>query len=420
MKGGLWPKGQMLVAIFLAGFGFLALAAPAAADTWKGLELKRKLDQAAWRIGPFHIQPSLVISNVGVDSNIYYSPTDPVKDFTLTAGPAATVYLPFGRKFVLWAYGSPRYVWYKETAKERTWNYFFNGSAQLALKNIFFSLDGIYNDARERWSTEVDIRPRRKEMGYGASALVKLAWKTSFSLGYRTVKYDYADEVTGEGFDVRQELNRTEAYGTLSVFYQISSLNRFFVDLEYGRYDFEFAERAALSDSRSAAAYAGFEFSPLSRRLRGRVRIGYKNFDVLNPDMPDHQGLVGSAQVSLRVNEPLAFRVSYVRDVVFSLWYDNPYYLQSQPGGGASLYLFRFLRLDYDYSNGRNEYPLVGGGGPETKRYDQYITHSTGAYFRITKSAALGFVLSWWARDSNIPSEDDKRTFFGLNLTYDF
>jgi hypothetical protein len=29
-------------------------------------------------------------------------------------------------------------------------------------------------------------------------------------------------------------------------------------------------------------------------------------------------------------------------------------------------------------------------------------------------------VASFWTRDSNFASEDDKRTFFGVNLTYEF
>ncbi len=32
----------------------------------------------------------------------------------------------------------------------------------------------------------------------------------------------------------------------------------------------------------------------------------------------------------------------------------------------------------------------------------------------------MGFIASWWARESNIAVENDKRTFFGLNLTYEF
>jgi hypothetical protein len=154
--------------------------------------------------------------------------------------------------------------------------------------------------------------------------------------------------------------------------------------------------------------------------LHGRIRLGYKVFDVRNPGLPDYTGLVGDTQVSLRLNKPLAVRGSYVRDVSFSLWYNNPYFVESRPGVGASLYLFRFLRLDYDYSLGRNTYSVVGGGGPDVKRRDIYTIHSAGIYFRIKRDTAIGFIASWWARNSNLAREDDKRTFFGLNLTYDF
>jgi hypothetical protein len=408
--------GILMVGLALA----LAAAGTAAAETWKGKELEAKWHEAAWHWGPFHIQPQLVISNAGVDSNLFYSPTAPIKDYTVTAGPAATIYLPIHRKFVLSAYGSPQYVWYSKTTRERTWNYYANGTAQLSLKNIFFSLEGVYSDARERWNTEIDIRPRRTEVGYGGSALVKLAWKTSFSLGYRTVKYDYVSVVYGDGFDVRERLNRQESYANLSFFYQASTQRRIFLDFEYGDFQFEFAPQAAIGDSRSGAAYAGLEFSRLGRRVRGRIRVGFKKFDVRAVDGPDYQGVVGDSQLSVRLAKPLVVRASYVRDVRFSLWYNNPYFVESRPGAGVSLYILRFLRLDYDYSIGRNRYPEVGGGGPDVKRFDEYSIHAGGVYFRIRKTVALGFVASWWARNSNLDAEDDKRTFFGVNLTYDF
>ncbi len=392
----------------------------ARAETWKGLDLRRRMADAAWKPGPFRIQPSLVLSNAGVDSNLFYSPSAPVKDYTLTAGPAATIYLPIHRRFVLSAYGSPQYVWYSKTTRERTWNYYLNGAAQLSLKNVFFSLEGVYSDARERWNTEIDIRPRRKEEGYGGSALVKLAWKTSFSLGYRTVKYDYASVVYGDNFDVRERLNRRESYANLSFYYQAASQRRLFLDFEYGKYQFEFATQAAIGDAQSGAAYVGLEFSRLGRRVKGRIRVGYKKYDVRATDGPDYQGIVGDSQLSVRLAKPFVLRASYVRDVRFSLWYNNPYFVESRPGAGVSLYLLRFLRFDYDYSLGRNRYPVVGGGGPDVKRFDDYSIHSAGIYFRIRKTVALGFIASWWVRNSNLDAEDDKRTFFGLNLTYDF
>lgn len=405
--------------IALALLAVLVLAPAAArAQTWRGLELERSIREAAWHFGPFAVQPSLVIANAGIDTNIYYSTNEPIRDFTLTAGPAATVYLPLGRKLVLSAAGSPQYVWYSKTERERSWNYYLSGAVQLNLRNAFFSLDGIYSDARERWNTEIDIRPRRKEEGLGGSVLLRVAWKTSFALGYRTVRYNYESVEFGEGLNVRERLNRLEQYATFSAYYQASANRRFFLDLEYGRFDFEFAPQAALRDGQSGAVLGGVDFAQLGSRVRGRLRLGYRMFDVRNPNSPDYSGFVGDTQLSVRLARMFTVRGSYLRDVRFSLWYGDAYYIETRPSAGASVYLLSFLRLDYDYSWGQNRYPVAGEGA--VARLDRYDIHTTGLYVRIVKNTALGFVVSWWQRDSNVYGEDDQRMFYGLNLTYDF
>jgi hypothetical protein len=393
---------------------------PLLAETWKGRELETRWQQAAWRFGPFKIQPAIVISNAGVDSNLYYSPSNPVKDFTLTAGPAATVYLPIHRKLVFSAYASPQYVYYVKTDQERTWNYYLNGSAALNLRGVFLSFDVSYSDARERWNTEIDIRPRRKEKGLGGSFLVQTSHRTSIGIDYREAKYDY-ENIDMDIFNVRERLNRKEQYGDVTAYYQATSRTRLFLQGEYGLFKFDFADTALLKDSESWAGYAGLEFSPTGR-IRGRVRLGYEKFDIKNPEGLDYQGLVGDSQISIRLARPFVVRASYTRDVNFSLWYGNAYFIRTLPGVGASVYVLKFLRLDYDYSFGRNRYPVaqdVGEGG-DVKRLDDYRIHSAGLYFRIWKKTALGVIGSYWKRTSNLAYKNDTRYFLGLNLTYDF
>jgi len=403
----------------IIGIALVFASLSAYADTWKGREFERLWRTAAWHFGPFHIQPALVLSNAGVDSNLYYSPSEPVKDFTLTAGPSATVYLPIHRRFVLSASGSPQYVWYSKTERERTWNYYFTGSAALNLRRIFLQFDWNHSDARERWNTEIDIRPRRKEDGLGGSFLVQTSYRTSLALSYRQARYDY-ENLDYDTFNVRERLNRKERYVDLSAYYQATSRTKLFLDFEYGLFDFDFADTAALKDSRSRAAYGGFEFSPTGK-IRGRIRLGYKIFDIKNPLGQDYRGLVGDSQVSVRLAKPFVVRASYKRDVNFSLWYENAFYIGSAPGAGASVYLLKFVRLDYDYSFGRNRYPVAQDvGGTDVKRLDDYRIHSAGLYFRIWKKAALGVIASRWQRTSNLDYENDRRYFYGLNLTYDF
>lgn len=178
------------------------------ADTWRGRELEQKWRSAAWSFGPLRIQPAIVLSNMGVDSNVYYSPAEPIRDFTLTAGPAVNVYVPIYRKLILSAYGSPQYIYYTETKRERTWNYYFAGSAALNLKRVFLDFDWKYSDARERWNTEIDIRPRRKENGLGGVFLVQTSHRTSFSVGYRQSKFNY-ENLDVENFNVQHRIRNS-------------------------------------------------------------------------------------------------------------------------------------------------------------------------------------------------------------------
>jgi hypothetical protein len=412
-------RGPAQIALGLASLVLMIIGSNA--DTWRSKELEEKWKKTAWHLGPFRIQSAIVLSNAGVDSNIYYSPTEPIRDFTLTAGPAVNVYLPVYRKLVFCAYGSPQYVYYVKTARERTWNYYLATSAALNLKRVFLAFDVKYSDAREHWNTEIDIRPRRKENGLGGSFLIQTSHRTSLELSYREEKYDY-ENLLFDIFNVREQLNRRERYADLWAYYQATSRTKFFLDFEYGKYTFDFADTAALKDSQSRAAYAGFEFSPTGR-IRGRIRLGYKFFDLKNPALTGYRGFAGDSQVSIRLARPFVVRASYVRDVNFSLWYTNAFYLGSTPGVGASVYFLKFLRLDYDYTFGRNRYPEEqpgSGGGPNVKRSDDYHIHSAGLYFRVWKKTAIGVIGSRWQRISNLAYENDKRYFYGLNLTYDF
>jgi hypothetical protein len=404
-------------------------------NTWKGEELKRLWKEAAWKVGPFRVQPMIMLTNAGYDSNVYGSPYDPVKDYTFTAGPGFYVYLPLKKKMLFALYESPQYVYFFETSRERTWNNYLRGDMHFLFNKILISVGGGTSDARERWNTEIDIRPRRKEESVRGEVLWQASKKTSFSLGYRRAKYDY-ENLEYEMFRIGEQLNREENYTNFVAYYQLTARTRFFCDAEYGFFDFE--NPLNFRDSQSYGVYSGFEFSPFGK-IRGRIRLGYKFFDSKSPERQDYKGIVGDTSVQVRLLRPLSVRGQYRRDVQFSLWYDNTFFLENRVGGGASLYVHKKIRLDYDYSRGRNTYPQqlrlprfagndnVNVAGNDNvsddawpKREDNYLIHSVGVYFRLKKNVGIGVTANWWHRDSNLEWENDKRMFIGVNLTYDF
>jgi len=270
------------------------------------------------------------------------------------------------------------------------------------------------SEAKERWNTEIDLRLLQIEESVQGSLLWQPANKTSFNLSYRMARYKYGEGDLG-GLYYSLKLNRDETYYNFTAYRDITTRTRLFLDAGYGFFDF--ANPLPDKNSKSYSGYGGLEFSPLGK-ITGKVKVGYKQFDSLNPERKDYRGIVGDSSISVSVTKALAVRASYRRDVQFSAWSDNTFFLEDIWGAGGSIYLSKNIRLDYDYRRGRNEYPeepeVVG------KRLDVYEMQSVGIYFRLRKDTAFGIIASRWVRDSNLDWGDDNRDFIGVNLTYDF
>ncbi len=417
MQKRIFRYSIVLVAFFLSAG---ARELPAWGKTWMGLALQQAVSSARWKLGPLRINPVLYLTDAGYDTNLYYGyQGSSIKDYTVTVGPGFSVFLPIKKKIILQIVESPRYVYYHETKKERTWNNYLDARVNFALNRVFMSIGGKLTSARQRWGTEVDIRPRRREGSYEGTLLWQATRKTSFFIQGSRTSYDY-ENLVFDAFNLRDRLNRREDRLSFRSYYQLSYRARLFLQGEYG--SFTFKNQAPLKkDSRSYDLSAGLEFAPRGV-VRGQVRFGYKIFEPLERTRKAFRGLAGDSRISVRLLRPLTIRASYARDTQFSIWYDNSYYIESMAGAGASLYLFKKVRLDYDYWDGRNRYPesQAVAPGAQAKRRDDYRIHSVGLYFRLKKNIGAGLIANRWNRDSNINWEIAKRDFVGMNLTYDF
>jgi hypothetical protein len=410
------------VALVAAGMLFVAGARDLRGwgKTWMGLALKQAIESAKWKFGPLSIAPAFYLTDAGYDTNLYYgSGGAPVKDYTMTVGPGIAVHWPLNKKLVLQVVESPRYVYYHETKNERAWNNFLNARINLAFNRIFIMAGWGFTSARQRLSTEVEIRPRRKEKIYEGAVLWQASKRTSFYIQGRRTKFDFED-LSFDIFNLRDRLNRTEDRLSLRTYYQLTNRARFFVSGEFGNFAFE-REVSGSKGSRSYGLFGGVEFAPLST-IRGQVNIGYKVFEPLDRTWARFQGLAGNSSLSVRLLRFLTVRSSYSRDIQLSVWYDNAYYIENRAGGGASLYILKRFRLDYDYWDGRNRYPesQVLAPGAQVKKRDNYRIHSIGFYFQLKRNIGIGLVANRWNRDSNLVHEVGSRDFIGMNLTYDF
>ena len=180
---------------------------------------------------------------------------------------------------------------------------------------------------------------------------------------------------------------------------------------EYGLIDFADAA-ASYGDSETRTAYLGIDFSPLGK-MSGSVKIGYKE---LSPRLAGRSGFAGifaNSSVSLKMARMLTIRGQYERDVYFSVWYDNAFFVSNRYGAGVSLYVLRRkVRLDYDYGSRRDGY----GSGQSL----DMLTHSAGVFFRLGEKMGIGLKGGSYYQRYIYNAKDYRRAFVGLNLTYDY
>lgn len=192
-----------------------------------------------------------------------------------------------------------------------------------------------------------------------------------------------------------------------------------------GATDYEFADPAsAWRNSRATHVSAGMRF-PLLGRARGTLALGYKRFLPRTAGIKAFSGLTADVDASLRAGR-FRWQVRLRRNNQFSFWESALYYIDIEAAAGLSFYLTRFLRLDYEYSAGRLDYPepfainLPGAGPVLLDRLDRTRRHNIGFGVRLVRTIGLSLgynILEW---KSTVPGFDLDRSFLGLSLIYDF
>jgi len=392
------------------------------------MELDLISQTTKWKVGPFWIAPTIGLRNIGYDANVYgqREEDNPIGDYTATLSAQANVYLVFRQRLILSFLANPEYVYFVNETSESAWNRNFSPSLKLLVFSRFvLSGDYHYRKERRRATREFDVRSDERVKGYAGSLFYETARRTFFGVSGSVDRFSYEDtSLPGQEVYLSQQLNREQKSASFEINYRVFADSYVFFNGGYTDYQFE-NPVSYEKNSDSYQVYTGIRF-PLLGRARGTISFGYKKFHPRQPQWQSFSGLVGSTDLYLRIRR-FAFRAQYSRDCIFSYTRNNVYFVENRYGGGVSFYLNQYLRLDYDFSYGTNQYPeevpvsLPDGGIQEIIRKDTYRSHSAGFGIRIIRNFGIGLVATLYDRNSNYPPADNrKRWFAGGYLIYEF
>ena len=114
------------------------------------------------RIGPLQVSPTISLTNIGVDQNVFNVPPEdaPKEDFTATIQPTMAFWLNVGRGRVM-ASVKEQIVWYQKYSSERAANTTYAAVWRLPLNRLVLQAGWKYAKLKDRPGFEIDTRSQR-------------------------------------------------------------------------------------------------------------------------------------------------------------------------------------------------------------------------------------------------------------------
>jgi hypothetical protein len=394
-------------------FACLGVAALASAQ-----ETEAPPDPGRFRLGPIRFTPSIELTSVGRDSNVFNEADSPRGDTTAAFGPTVQLWMNPGSTRVTGKF-SGQYLYFKQYSTQRAWNTSDEAKWEFPLSRIEPFVGGRYINSRERQGYEIDSRSRRRDAGGSIGTNVLFSGKTKVVLSYERQDVSYDKDETFLGAELAQELNRTEQRTNLQFRYAASPLTTFVIRSEIGRDRFT---TVSLRDSDSVRVMPGFELKPLAL-ISGEVFVGYRHLSALDARVPDFTGLVAAVKAKY-TRDATRFEVKVDRDLAYSYAITRPYYALLDAG----LTVTQRLGLSWEIvgrgSRQSLAYRLVSSaaatdpsgvlpGTADNATTDRGHIFGTGVGYRVGEALRLGLDVNYATRRSEI---EGRRDFNGLRV----
>lgn len=356
------PRARLLLSV-------LALVLPGAAAAQPPAD---PVAEAPIRIGAFGVAPRIIVSNIGVDTNVFNEVADPKRDFTAELSPAADVWLRAGRGLISMT-GSVDLTWFQEYDTERSagvlgrirYDHRFNRLVPFASYEAA--------NRRQRPGYEIDVRARSIAGTARAGVALRVGPKTDVELAVRRYDLRYDGDAVFDGRPLNQALNRTLDAVDATWTQRLTVLTAWIVRASAERERFEFSPER---DADSIRVATGFELGRLAL-IRGRAFVGYRRLVGSGAStIPEFSGLTADVGVAYSAPTRTRLQIDVRRDLDYSYERLTPYFVQTgfrgtltqvvagkwdvQVHGGQDRLAYRTILLDADGRTDRVD--RLGGG----------------------------------------------------------
>jgi hypothetical protein len=371
---------------------------------------------ARFHLGPLGWSPMLTMGNLGVNTNVFSTPTDPTRDFTVSFVPSTQEWLPVGPLLFSGTTGVPL-TYFQKAVTQRSVGFQQQGRVSLNLVHLVPYGSLAYGSTDDQPNAEISVRVQQVVKTATAGAILRISTRTSLDANYTDGSLEYPN---AEVFDanIGAQLNRRTTAMALTFRTALTPLTSLVVKSVLGRDRFD---NNPLLNTNSVTVLPGLEFKK-DALLSGSVSLGVRALRPLSPLVPPFTGLVGSAALSWLARETTRLDGRFDRNVDYSIDETTPYYVTT--GGSVSLTQMVVGHVDAMTTVGRSilayRNALSVPGTPALGRDDRTSTIGGGLGYRFRIDARLGFNITHVTRLSALDGRPYAGYQFGGTMTYGF
>ncbi len=366
------------------------------------------------RIGPVMLNPTISLTNLGIDTNVFNQPPALAKrDFTMTLTPATDIWLRMGRT---WLQGNVHedVVWYQKYNSERSGNTSYSLSWKVPLNRVSFSADGSWLASRERASYDIDARSKRVQTIYGGTAEIRALSKTFIGVTGQWQHLAYDRDAVFQGVNLHDELSHTTVSGGLTLRHELTPLTSVVFIATRDEAHFEFS---SLRDADSYAFTTGVKFDPYAL-IKGGATFGVRDFRPKSSGLPGFRGAMAQVDLSYSIASTKV-QLLASRDVQYSYDVTQPYYLLNNVYIAMTQQIFGpvdvvgrlgFQRLDYTDKSGASV--------SVANQVDHVKSYGGGLGYHLGRDMRVGVNLDKVTRESPVSIRQFEGLRVGMAITY--
>jgi hypothetical protein len=267
-----------------------------------------------FHVGPFYLTPTLRLGAIGLDTNVFYQPTDRQTDLTASGGPGLEIVLPIHESVRFVSSGTANYLYFLRTRSQRR----LSGSALARLEakggRTEVSLQETYARSYGRPNYEVDRRIVQTQESTRADLRRRLFGRTSLiAVAERSQSKVPPDEVF-LGVDLARTLSDRVYRGGLTVEYALTAKTAVLLD---GVRELHRFPSAPVRNGHFDSARAGLRTSSTTL-LSGVVMIGVGRFHFNATPANDRDYATAAADVTWHVSPRTRLGGSYERRLAYT------------------------------------------------------------------------------------------------------